>query len=195
MIRDCRGCSLRQQCQWHGEATTKPRRGSRLLHPLQIGPAPLLWRNWSRREHRRACMQLVRHQRIEVSLPPSAAASLPTVDVILSRAQRAHSRLSWTERLAMRGIQELPRSRSSCSASQKALLPRSGWRREPRLNTALIATTFLLLGQLCFSSGTPRPVFLPVPRSFHLLPFLLSIPLSLPSLGRGAFRSGWLPST
>jgi len=54
-------------------------------------------RDWSRREHRRACMQLVRHQRIEVSLPPPAAASPRTADVILSRAQRAHARLSWKD--------------------------------------------------------------------------------------------------
>ena len=99
-IRDCRDCSLRQQCQWHGEATTKPRRISVLLHPLQVGPAPLLWRDWSRREHRRACLQLLRHQRIEVSLPPPAAVSPRTSDVILSRAQRPHSRLSWATRLA-----------------------------------------------------------------------------------------------
>ena len=99
-ILDCRGCPLRKQCQWHGEATTKPRRISVLLHPLRVGPAPLLWRDWSRREHRRACMQLVRHQRIEVSLPPPAAASPRKAEVILSRAQRAHSRLSWAERFA-----------------------------------------------------------------------------------------------
>jgi len=99
-ILDCRGCPLRKQCQWHGEATTKPRRISVLLHPLRVGPAPLLWRDWSRREHRRACMQLVRHQRIEVSLPPPAAASSRNAEVILSRAQRAHARLSWAERFA-----------------------------------------------------------------------------------------------
>src|SRR5947208_6057181 len=99
-IRDCRGCPKRPQCQWHGEATTKPRRISVLLHPLRVGPAPLLWRDWSRRAHRRACMQLVRYQRIEVSPPPSAAASPCKAEVILSRAQRAHSRLSWPERLA-----------------------------------------------------------------------------------------------
>jgi hypothetical protein len=99
-LLDCRGCPLRKQCQWNGEATTKPRRISLLLHPLRVGPAPLLWRDWSRREHRRACMQLVRHQRIEVSLPPPAAASPRKADVILSRPQRAHSRLSWAERLA-----------------------------------------------------------------------------------------------
>ena len=40
-ILDCRGCPKRPQCQWHGEATTKPRRISVLLHPLQVGPAPL----------------------------------------------------------------------------------------------------------------------------------------------------------
>ena len=40
-ILDCRGCSLRKPRQWHGEGTTKPRRGSRLLHPLPVGPAPL----------------------------------------------------------------------------------------------------------------------------------------------------------
>ncbi len=99
-IRDCRDCPKRLQCQWHGQATTKPRRMSVLLHPLRVGPAPLLWRDWSRRAHRRACRQLVRHQRIEVSLLPPAAASPPTADVILSRAQRAHSRLSWAERFA-----------------------------------------------------------------------------------------------
>ncbi len=99
-IRHCRPCPLREQCQWNGGATTKPRQVSVLLHPLQVGPAPLLWRDWSRREHRRACMQLVRYQRIEVSLSPPAAASPGAADVILSRAQRAHSRLSWEERLA-----------------------------------------------------------------------------------------------
>jgi hypothetical protein len=99
-IRSCRSCPLRQQCQWEGSATKKPRQVSVLLHPLQIGPAPLLWRDWSRREQRRACMQLLRHQRIEVSMPPPAVASPPKVEVILSRAQRAHSRLSWTQRLA-----------------------------------------------------------------------------------------------
>ncbi len=99
-IRHCRPCPLREQCQWNGSATAKPRQVSVLLHPLVVGSAPLLWRDWSRREHRRACMQLVRHQHIEVSLPPPAAASPGEAEVILSRAQRAHSRLSWPERLA-----------------------------------------------------------------------------------------------
>jgi hypothetical protein len=72
-----------------------------LLHPLVIGDFPLLWRDWNRREHRRTCMQLVRDQHIEVRFgekPPgqSSPAPLPS---ILSRAQRAHFRLSWAERL------------------------------------------------------------------------------------------------
>jgi len=99
-IRSCRPCPLREQCQWNGSATAKPRQVSVLLHPLQVGSAPLLWRDWSRRVHRRACQQLVRHQRMEMSLSPPATASLPTAEVILSRGQRAHSRLSWAQRLA-----------------------------------------------------------------------------------------------
>jgi hypothetical protein len=99
-IRSCRPCPLREQCQWNGSATAKPRQVSILLHPLQAGSAPLLWQDWSRRAHRRACRQLVRHQRIEVSQPAPATTSPPTAGVILSRAQRAHFRLSWQERLA-----------------------------------------------------------------------------------------------
>jgi hypothetical protein len=99
-IRSCRPCRLREQCQWNGSATAKPRQVSVLLHPLQVGSTPLLWRDWSRRVHRRTCQQLVRHQCLEMSLSPPAAASPPTAEVILSRAQRAHSRLSWAKRLA-----------------------------------------------------------------------------------------------
>lgn len=99
-IRFCRPCPLREQCQWNGSATKKPRQVSVLLHPLAVGPAPLLWRDWSRREHRRKCQQFVRHQRIEVNLPPPDAVSPDTANMILSRAQRAHSRLSWQERFA-----------------------------------------------------------------------------------------------
>ncbi|WP_236600941.1 hypothetical protein [Ktedonobacter sp. SOSP1-85] len=99
-IRSCRPCPLREQCQWNGSATAKPRQVSVLLHPLRVGPAPLLWRDWNRREHRRRCQQLVQHQRVEVCLLPAAAAQPRKAEVILSRAQRAHSRLSWQERLA-----------------------------------------------------------------------------------------------
>jgi hypothetical protein len=69
------------------------------LHPLRVGPAPLRWRDWTRREHRHTRIQFVRHQRLDVRLLPPAT-SPPTTDAILSRAQRAHSRLSWAKRLA-----------------------------------------------------------------------------------------------
>ncbi len=96
-IRSCRPCRLREQCQWNGSATAKPRQVSMLLHPLSIGKEPLLWRDWSRRVHRQACRQLLRHQRVEVPgvFPHREVSLLP-----LSRASRAHSRLSWAERLA-----------------------------------------------------------------------------------------------
>jgi hypothetical protein len=40
-IRSCRSCRLREQCQWNGHATAKPRQVSVLLHPLPVGAAPL----------------------------------------------------------------------------------------------------------------------------------------------------------
>ncbi len=98
-ISQCRPCPLREQCQWHGRATTKPRRVSLLLHPLQVGSAPLLWKDWSRRQHRRACMCLLRNQRVEVTLPQTTPPEPHSSVGILSRAQRAHYRLSWEERL------------------------------------------------------------------------------------------------
>lgn len=99
-IADCRACTSRPLCQWHGQENQHPRRVSVLLHPRRGGSAPLLWRDWSRREQRHACMQVVRHQQITVvvSAPPQAPSG--TAPVVLSRAQRAHCRLSWQERLA-----------------------------------------------------------------------------------------------
>jgi Transposase DDE domain len=99
-IRDCRGCQLREQCQWHGTTTKKPRRVSLLLHPLSIGEAPVLWKDWSRRQYRRAAMQLCRSQRVEVQMEQASQADPAASPSTLSRAQRAHYRLSWEERLA-----------------------------------------------------------------------------------------------
>src|SRR5262249_62294840 len=91
-IRSCRSCPLAEQCQWNGKATGKPRQVSMLLHPLVVGGSALLWHDWSRRAHRRACIELVRDQRIEVRLVegPPALTSPPPLPSILSRAQRAH---------------------------------------------------------------------------------------------------------
>jgi len=99
-IGDCRVCPLREQCQWHGHQTTKPRRVSLLLHPLSVGSAPLLWHDWSRRVHRRACMHLLRRQRVDVTFEQALSAHPDASPPILSRAQRAHYRLSLAERVA-----------------------------------------------------------------------------------------------
>jgi hypothetical protein len=99
-IGSCRPCSLREQCQWNGSATAKPRQVSVLLHPLQIGSSPLRWHDWSRRQHRRACIRLLRDQRVEVTLPQALPPEPQGPELILSHAQRAHYRLAWEERLA-----------------------------------------------------------------------------------------------
>jgi hypothetical protein len=107
-IRHCRPCELREQCQWNGNATKKPRQGSWLLHPLAVGSAPLLWHDWSRREYRRACLRLLRDPRVEMNLLPPVAVAPSTADVILSGAQRAHTRLSWEIRLARNVRRDTP---------------------------------------------------------------------------------------
>ncbi len=99
-IRSCRPCPLREQCQWQGRATKKPRQVSVLLHPLVVGPAPLLWHDWSRRRYRRACIQLLRHQRVDVQHGHDREVRAIPSPPVLSRAQRARYRLSFAERLA-----------------------------------------------------------------------------------------------
>jgi hypothetical protein len=98
-IRSCRPCPLRGQCQWNGRDTAKPRQVSVLLHPVVVGSAPVLWRDWSRRKQRRACIQLLRHQQVMVQVEAQQA-TLAIRFTPLSRAERAHVRLSWEKRLA-----------------------------------------------------------------------------------------------
>lgn len=99
-IRQCRGCRRRAPCQWHGGTTQTPRRVRVVLHPLPGGSAPVPWRDWSRRQHRRACMHLVRHQRVAVHREPLDQPGPAPSPPILARAHRAHARRSWDERLA-----------------------------------------------------------------------------------------------
>jgi hypothetical protein len=96
-IRSCRPCPLREQCQWNGAATAKPRQVSVLLHPVVVGSEPIRWRDWNRRSHRRACIQLVRAQCVRVEVEPPTTALLTGPPAPLPRAQRAHYRLSWEE--------------------------------------------------------------------------------------------------
>ncbi len=59
-----------------------------------------VFRDWQRRSHRRELVKLLRHQRVDVRVAemPSPAQSPPARP--LSRAERAHWRLSWAQRLA-----------------------------------------------------------------------------------------------
>ena len=180
-MRSCRPCPLREQCQWNGSAPAKPRQVSVLLHPLVVGSAPLLWRDWSRRAHRHACRQLVRPQHREVSLPPLAAASPGKADMILSRAQRAHARLSWAERLARNaraptasqvtirlfGIPEA--FATSLGLATVSLGLESRWVPSSRTSLLLRVEPPGLFSRLVLTSSLLRP-------------FLLSSPLLLPSL-------------
>jgi hypothetical protein len=86
-IADCRCCQLREQCQWHGKAAKHPRRVSVLLHPSRVGSAALFWRDWSRRQHRRACLQLLHRQRVEVQQvapPQTFEACQPAIGLVPS---------------------------------------------------------------------------------------------------------------
>ncbi len=120
----CRPCPLRAQCQ-ETATTSKPRQVSAVLWPLsshasgstasptaleplppqlppEPAPFPVLWGDWPRCSIRRQWVQLLRSQTV---LLPSAP--LPREMKQESqpperhtRAQRAHWRLSWNERLA-----------------------------------------------------------------------------------------------
>jgi hypothetical protein len=113
-IRHCRPCPLREQCQWNGSATKKPRQVSvRLASPQSWGDSPAASRDWERRQHRRACMLLLHGQRVDVHLEQTSQMHPETPAPLFSRAQRAHYRLSWAERLA--------RNARGCSAPGVAI--------------------------------------------------------------------------
>jgi len=72
----------------------------RMSYIASTGSEPVLWLDWSRRFYRRACIQLLRYQCVEIEVGPSARALLAVKSAPLSRAERAHYRLSWSQRLA-----------------------------------------------------------------------------------------------
>ncbi len=76
-IRSCHPCPVRQQCQWQGNVTRKPRQVSILLHPLIVGSQPLLWRDWSRRRQRRACLSQ-RSQHLQLPIGQALCVSQDT---------------------------------------------------------------------------------------------------------------------
>jgi hypothetical protein len=118
-IGHCRECPLKEQCQEH-PSTKKPRRVSALFWPIPPAPlsapatpslppapalppsAPLLWRDWPRRSLRRHWLSLLHRETVTFSWEVPSLSALPNADhePILTREQRAHYRLSWSQRLA-----------------------------------------------------------------------------------------------
>jgi hypothetical protein len=116
-IGHCRSCPLRARCQESG-TTLKPRRVSAVLWPLdasrsdpsppqgkappQLPLAPVLWKDWPRCGIRRTWLKVVRSQTVwvESSTSPNPSPAPMQISPTLTRAKRAHWRLSWEERLA-----------------------------------------------------------------------------------------------
>jgi hypothetical protein len=119
-IGHCRACPLREQCQ-ESATTSKARRVSAVYWPVSSPPStsgksppapapgdpspppapyPMLWGDWQRRSHRREVVKLLRSQRIDIQLAETALPAQSPPVRLLSRAERAHWRLSWAERLA-----------------------------------------------------------------------------------------------
>jgi len=111
-IGHCRSCPMREACQGYGTATKKPRRVSAVLWPLgtteeaTLPPLPLpasrpiLWGDWQRCFHRREVVKLLRHHRVDIELAQTAPPAQSPPIRLISRAERARYRLSWSERLA-----------------------------------------------------------------------------------------------
>lgn len=120
----CGPCSCRQQCLRNGEAARSPRKVSVLQRaespplappklpspapplaaPLPAGSQPLLLKDGERCETRRGWMRLMRTYQVEIealAASPAGEVEPETVTaVLLTRAQRAHWRMTWQERLA-----------------------------------------------------------------------------------------------
>lgn len=117
-IGHCRACPLRPQCQ-ESATTLKARRVSAVYWPVSSSssisevsppapgepfppsvPHPVLWGDWQRRFHRRELVKLLAHQRVDVRVADASPPTQSWPDRPFSRAQRAHYRLSWVQRLA-----------------------------------------------------------------------------------------------
>jgi hypothetical protein len=119
-IGHCRSYPLREHCQENGTATLKPRRVSAVFWPvsscpsvsveppsapiqplLSPTPCPVLWGDWERCQIRRRWLRGIRMQ--TVILTPGSVQQEEEEDgkyqEVQTRAQRAHWRLGWDERL------------------------------------------------------------------------------------------------
>jgi hypothetical protein len=128
-LASCRPCPLREQCQENGANTIHPRRVSAVFWPRTATPpeadppvceapssdaticeAPacdppsrcVLWGDWQRCQLRRQWVQLLQTQTVLMTFGKAEmiAGEQEHPPPISTRAQRAHWRLSWEERLA-----------------------------------------------------------------------------------------------
>ncbi len=122
-IGDCRTCARQSECQ-ESRDTAKPRRVSAVFWPVPATQAlssallaashqapptmpkpiphfPVLMQDWPRCQIRRNWLKVVRSETVVVGMgPPSSPEPMTgTKEQVMTRAQRAHWRLSWHERL------------------------------------------------------------------------------------------------
>jgi hypothetical protein len=122
-IGHCRSCPLREHCQASGTGTIKPRRVSAFFWPVASSspvsveappgsleplaspsPCPVLWGDWERSQIRRRWLTLLRTQTVTVTQGARPGRDMGETECsppeVVTRAQRAHWRLSWVQRLA-----------------------------------------------------------------------------------------------
>jgi hypothetical protein len=114
-IGHCRSCPLRAQCQ-ERSSSVKPRRVSAVLWPLEsvlsdasppledppeaLPLAPVLWKDWPRCRIRRAWLKIIRSETVQLTRGAAPAPVATKTSAVFTRAQRAHWRLSWQQRVA-----------------------------------------------------------------------------------------------
>jgi len=114
-IGHCRSCPLRSQCQ-ESSSSVKPRRVSAVFWPLSsecsassppleeapppLPLAPVLWKDWPRCQIRRGWLKVVRSETVRLTGSTTPVPVTLSTKEVFTRAQRAHWRFSWDQRLA-----------------------------------------------------------------------------------------------
>jgi hypothetical protein len=68
--------------------------------PPQLAPYPVLWGDWERCQIRRRWIRLLRAQTVDLTFGSAKFEEVVQHDEVQTRAQRAHWRLSWDQRMA-----------------------------------------------------------------------------------------------
>jgi hypothetical protein len=113
-IGHCRCCPLRAQCQERSESV-KPRRVSAVLWPVEsvlsdaspplealpqaLPLAPVVWKDWPRCRLRRTWLKIIRSETVRLTRGARPAPVATETAAVFTRAQRAHWRLCWAQRV------------------------------------------------------------------------------------------------